>query len=83
LRDVEEGLFSHIYSTAELHKLTLRFGRGSCGLRSRFVRLAVAVRAICGCGSYDLWSRFVQFAVAFLAVCGVATEESRFTPKKC
>ena len=54
------------------NKLTLRFGcgRGSCGLRSRFVRFAVAVRAICGRGSYGLRLRFVQFAVAVRAIGG-------------
>jgi hypothetical protein len=52
------------------NKLTLRFSRGSCGLRSRFVRFAVAVRAVCGRGSCGLRSRFVQFAVAVRAVCG-------------
>jgi hypothetical protein len=49
------------------NKLTLRFGRGSCGLRSRFVRFAVAIRSICGRGSFGLRSRFVKFAVAVCA----------------
>ena len=64
------------------NKLTLRFGCGSCGsvavravcgscgLRSRFVRFAVAVCAICGCGSCNLRLRFVRFAVAVRAICG-------------
>ena len=41
--------------------------RKNTAVRSRFVRFAVAVRAVCGCG---LWLRFVQFAVAVRAVCG-------------
>jgi hypothetical protein len=56
------------YTVLPRNKLTLRFGRGSCGLRSRFVQFAVAVRAICGRGSCNLRSRFVQFAVAVCAV---------------
>ena len=49
------------------NKLTLRF---RCGLRSRCVRFAVVVRAVCGRGSCGLRSRFVQSAVAVRAVCG-------------
>ena len=61
-------IITYIYTVLPRNKLTLRFGSGSCGLR--FVRFAVAVRAICGCGSCGLLSRFVQFAVPVRAVCG-------------
>jgi hypothetical protein len=37
-------------------------------VRSRFVRFAVAVRAVYGRGSRGLRSRFVQFAVAVRTV---------------
>jgi hypothetical protein len=56
------------YTVLPRNKLTLRFVCGSCGLR--FVRFAVAVRAVCGRGSCNLRLRFVQFAVAVRAVCG-------------
>ena len=48
----------------------MRFGRGSCGLRLRFVRFAVTVRAVRGCGSCGSRLRFVRLAVAVRAVRG-------------
>ena len=52
------------------NKLTLRFRCGSCGLRSRCVRFAVAVRAVCGGCACGLRWRVVRFAVAVRAICG-------------
>ena len=52
------------------NKLTLRFRCGSCGSRSRCVRFAVAVRAVCGGGACGLRWRVVRFAVAVRAICG-------------
>jgi hypothetical protein len=70
-----EKHFGYIYTCMQLtvlprNKLTLRFGRGSRGLRSRFVRFAVVVYAVCGCISCSLRLRFVRFAVAVRAICG-------------
>ena len=58
------------YTVLPRNKLTLRFGRVSCGLRSRLVRFAVAARTVCGRGSYGLRSRFVRFAAAVRSICG-------------
>jgi hypothetical protein len=56
-----------LYTVLPRNKLTLRF---RCGSWLRFVRFAVAVRAVCGRCSCGLRLRFVQFAVAVRRVCG-------------
>jgi hypothetical protein len=53
-----------------IHCMSTVLHRNNTAVRSRFVRFAVAVRAVCGRGSCGLWLRFVQFAVAVRAVCG-------------